>query len=61
MLTKQCISVTDLKKNTSMYIKSLKTDGAKTIFINNKPVAMLIDIEQFDLHIEEPYQFQFPE
>jgi hypothetical protein len=40
-------------------IKSLKKDGQKVIFVNNKPVALLIDIDNFNLSIEEPFDFDF--
>ena len=61
MLVQQCVSITDLKKNTSGLIKSLKTEGNKIIFVNNKPVAVLADINQFDLSIDEPFSFHFGE
>jgi len=59
MITKQCVSITDLKRNASIIIKSLKKDGNKIIFLNNKPVAVLTDIDNFDLSIEEPFDFDF--
>lgn len=59
MITKQCISITDLKRDASKHIKSLKTEWSKVIFINNKPVAILSDIDNFDLHIDEPFDFKF--
>jgi hypothetical protein len=59
MLTDQCISITDLKRNASAHIKSLKTTGAKYIFVNNVPVAILSDIDNFDLSIDEPFHFHF--
>jgi hypothetical protein len=27
--------------------------------VNNSPVAVLVDIDNFDLHIEEPFHFKF--
>ena len=59
MLTDQCVSITDLKRNASFLIKSLKKDWNKIIFLNNKPVAILADINNFDLNIEEPFDFDF--
>jgi len=59
MITNQCVSITDLKRNASWLIKSLKKDGNKIIFVNNKPVAVLADIENFNLNIEEPFDFDF--
>jgi hypothetical protein len=61
MIAEQCISVTDLKKWASAYIKGLKKTWPKLIFVNNKPAAVLVDIDNFDIHIEEPFHFHFPE
>ena len=61
MFKDQCISITDLKRNASSLIKSLGTSGKKIIFVNNKPVAILADINNFDLQIEEPFHFNFGE
>lgn len=47
MLQDQCISVTDLRKNTKKCIGDLKK-FEKYIFINNKPVAVLIDIHAYE-------------
>ena len=46
MLTDQCVSVTDLKKNMNAYIKDLKKD--KIIFVNNAPVAVLMDVKKYE-------------
>ena len=51
MLTDQCISVTDLKKNMNAYVKNLRKD--KIIFVNNAPVAVLIDIKKYEKMIRE--------
>jgi prevent-host-death family protein len=51
MLTDQCVSVTDLKKNMNAYVKDLKKD--KIIFVNNAPVAVLIDIKKYEKMIRE--------
>lgn len=59
MLSQQIVSVTDLKRNASGLIKSLKKEGNKIIFVNNKPVAVLADIDQFNLTIDEPFSFHF--
>jgi hypothetical protein len=60
MLTDQCLSVSELRKNFNSHLKDLK-NGSKVIFINNKPVAVLSSINNFDLHIGEPFAFSFPE
>ena len=59
MFADKCISVTELKKNASRHIKNLKTEWTKIIFVNNKPVAALVDINNFDIHIDEPFSFTF--
>lgn len=51
MLTDQCISVTDLKKNMNSYVKDLKRD--KIIFVNNTPVAVLMDVKKYEKMMHE--------
>ena len=51
MLTDQCVSVTDLKKNMNAYVKDLRKD--KIIFVNNAPVAVLLDIKKYEKMIRE--------
>ena len=51
MLTDQCISVTDLKKNMNAYVKDLRKD--KIIFVNNAPVAVLLDIKKYEKMMRE--------
>ncbi len=46
MIKEQCISITDLRKNATMYLGSLKKP--KYIFVNNKPKAVLIDIDEYE-------------
>lgn len=59
MITDQCISVTDLKRDTKSILSSLKIDGPKIVFVNNKPVAVLKDISASDLVISEEFNFEF--
>jgi hypothetical protein len=47
MLSDKCISVTDLRTNTKMCLDNLQT-SEKYIFINNKPVAVIINIKSFE-------------
>ncbi|MCH2188853.1 type II toxin-antitoxin system Phd/YefM family antitoxin [Candidatus Gracilibacteria bacterium] len=42
------ISVTDVRKDISHLIASLKQDKQKIIFKNNKPTAVLIDFELYE-------------
>lgn len=51
MLTDQCVSVTDLKKNMNAYVKDLKRD--KIIFVNNSPVAVLMDVKKYEKMMHE--------
>ena len=51
MLTDQCVSVTDLKKNMNAYVKDLKRD--KIIFVNNAPVAVLMDVKKYEKMMRE--------
>ena len=47
MIKDKCVSVTDLRTNTKNCLDSLQK-SPKYIFINNKPVAVLIDIQQYE-------------
>lgn len=51
MITDQCVSVTDLKKNMNAYVKDLKRD--KIIFVNNIPVAVLMDVKKYEKMMHE--------
>jgi len=46
MITDQCVSVTDLKKDMNAIIKNLKRE--KIIFVNNAPVAVLMDVRKYE-------------
>ena len=46
MITDQCVSVTDLKKDMNAIIKDLKRE--KIIFVNNTPVAVLMDVRKYE-------------
>ena len=61
MITDQCVSVTDLKRNMKSILSSIKISGPKVIFSNNKPIAVLKDIEDSDLSIQEDFDFYFGE
>jgi PHD/YefM family antitoxin component YafN of YafNO toxin-antitoxin module len=47
MLQNQCISVTDLRKNTKDCLKNLSS-GEKFVFINNKPVAVILSLDAYE-------------
>jgi prevent-host-death family protein len=48
MLADQCISVSELAKNASAIVKRVKTSGVQYVFVNNKPQAVLLDIDMFE-------------
>ena len=47
MIKDKCVSVTDLRTNTKDCLDGLQK-SPKYIFINNKPVAVLIDVQQYE-------------
>lgn len=53
MLKEQCISVTDLRLNTKKCLSGLNK-GEKYVFINNKPTAVLVSIEDFESFFKKP-------
>lgn len=59
MIKEQCISVTDLKRDTKNILASLKENGPKVIFVNNRPIAVLTNIDDSDLSIQEDFDFYF--
>lgn len=46
MLTEQVISITDLRKDATSIIKNLSLP--KYIFVNNKPKAVVMDMEEYE-------------
>ncbi len=53
MLKNQCISVTRLRTATKECLKSLEKEP-KYIFINNNPIAVLIDINEYEEYFLKP-------
>ena len=51
MITDQCVSVTDLKKDMNAIIKDLKRE--KIIFVNNTPVVVLMDVRKYEKILSE--------
>lgn len=51
LVKEQCISVTDLKSRANSLLKNLSKP--KYIFVNNKPIAVLIDIDQLGKYNSE--------
>lgn len=54
MLQDQCVSVTDLRTKTKECLQGLEKEP-KYIFINNHPIAVLIDIHEFEEHFSKPH------
>ncbi len=48
MQTEQCISVTELAKNTSSIIKRTPRVGVQYIFVNNKPKAVILSMQEYE-------------
>lgn len=57
-LKERCISITDLRINTKACLERLK-DGEKYVFVNNKPKAVIVDIEVFE-KLVLPQFHEFP-
>lgn len=53
MLKQQCVSITDLRMKTKDCLEGLK-GAPKYIFINNRPIAVLIDIDEYEEKIMKP-------
>lgn len=54
MFHDQCVSVTDLRTKTKSCLEDLDKEP-KYIFINNRPIAVLIDIHQYEEHFSKPH------
>jgi PHD/YefM family antitoxin component YafN of YafNO toxin-antitoxin module len=53
MLKDQCVSVTDLRTKTKQCLKEAEKEP-KYIFINNKPVAVIININIYEEYFSKP-------
>jgi hypothetical protein len=53
MLKSQCISVTKLRTKTKECLADLVRDP-KFIFVNNEPVAVLLDIQEYEDCFQRP-------
>lgn len=47
MIKDQCISVTDLRTNTKQCLQETRK-GPKYVFVNNKPVAVILNIDEYE-------------
>ena len=48
MLTEQCVSVSELARNTSGIIRKAKDAGVQYVFVNNKPQAVILGMKQYE-------------
>lgn len=58
MIKDQCISVTDLRTKTKTCLEGIDKEP-KYIFINNKPIAVLIDIVEYEKNFLKPELIEF--
>jgi len=59
MIKDQCVSVTDLRTKTKECLEGLNMN-AKYIFMNNKPIAVLVDVEEYE-EMTAPELVELPE
>jgi prevent-host-death family protein len=48
MVKDQCISITDLRRNAKKVLDQLSQVGAQYIFVNNRPKAVILDIDEYE-------------
>lgn len=48
MRSEQCISVTELSKNTSGIIRRAGATGVQYVFVNNKPQAVILSMQEYE-------------
>lgn len=53
MFKDRCISVTELRNQTKQCLEGLETES-KYVFVNNKPVAVLMDVSVYELNFARP-------
>jgi len=59
MFKDQCISVTELRTKTKECLEDLNKEP-KYIFINNHPIAVLLDINEYEEHFLKPELIELP-
>ena len=59
MLSKQSVSVTELRKNTKKVFEKLKNEWELFICMYNKPVAILKDLKDSSLNTKVKFDFDF--
>ena len=53
MFKDQCISITDLRTKTKECLEDLAIEP-KYVFVNNKPIAVLLDINEYEVVFMKP-------
>ena len=53
MIKDQCVSVTDLRTKTKECLSGIDK-APKYIFVNNKPVAVLVNIDEYEANFIKP-------
>jgi len=53
MLKNQCISVTELRTKTKKCVEN-SSKKPQYIFVNNKPVAVLVNIDEYEANFIKP-------
>lgn len=48
MLSQECVSVSQLARQTSAVLRKVKANGKQFIFVNNQPQAVIIDINAYE-------------
>jgi hypothetical protein len=58
MIKDRCISVTDLRLNTKKCLTDLTQP--KYVFVNNKPIAVIMNIDEYEAGFELPEITELP-
>ena len=56
MTKDQCISITDLRRDAKKCFEGLSEVGIKYVFVNNRPKAVIIDIDDFEEYYNAPVE-----
>lgn len=60
MIKDQCLSITDLRTKTKQCLEEAEKNP-KYVFVNNKPVAVIMNIDQYEMHFMSPDLVEMPE
>lgn len=59
MIKDQCLSITDLRTKTKQCLKEAEKNP-KYIFVNNKPVAVIMNIDEYEMKFMSPDLVEMP-